>query len=286
MTKRKPKVIDSIQNELKMLFTEDIPDIALKEPVKGSEFIRKGFVECIDNKGIEHLLNKHKIYVLNEIHVSQTKLEVCCEDGKMHFLDTKFFKGIDYGPFIEGDSVSCAGFADSEQLEGKIINPAELIHLNGIVKSGDETHAVVSWSSYVFKIPNQQLRLRQRYPKLPDNPFKENDVVRCIIGYKSEIFPNWKYTVVAKDRERVLIKERSDRWYPHTHFILDNKSKTKQIRQNRDLKQSIREYLNLHSNEIVSPHDLIEYLKTLKHDVDVNVVINEIRDFARTSFHW
>lgn len=286
--KKQPNLPMTIEEEVKLL-EEELPDILLPEPIPGSPFIRKGFAECIDDKGYINSLVVGKTYKVNELHMDGDKIQVYGEDDEYHWVECKLFKAIDYGPFKENDVVMCHGF------EGVEPKPTEdlkgLLHQNATVKSATDTHATVMWGARsIFKIPNENLRLMSRKFSVGKNPFHKGDWVKCIRKNRGMNI-GWKYKLEDSQGDYVYIATPDgmvDKYY-HTLFIAVKPKERKVKVKKSNLEDYVRKFYNQYSYEKLTPAKLIKYIKDAgapKDIFDDEQVLQVIKKVTKTLFKW
>lgn len=293
VVKAKPVVKTLIQEELS-LFIDELPDIEVPEPVPGSPFIRRGFVECISDVGYETLLTLGRTYTVNELHLDGDKLQISCDDGDSHWITDKHFKAIDYGPFRIHDQVSCMGYEGVTSIKGSL-EPA-LLDQHGIVTEGNDTHAIVQWgSNFKFSIPNENLRLKKRHLQLGKNPFQSGDRVRCIKQHHDNVIVECVYTIQDAYDDYVHIREDDQgRKYYHNIFVkydrLSKKDRLKlKAQASLTLEDYVRKFYNEYSYDKLTPAKLIKHMrdsKVSKELLNEDEIMKVLKKINKTVFHW
>lgn len=287
----KPKVSTRIEDELQLIINE-MEDVDLTEPISGSPFIRRGFVECIDDINYERLLITGKTYRVNELHGDGNKLYITCEDGDNRWVPDTQFKAIDYGPFKPQDQVQLNGWANVEVISGEMDNGLRNVH--GSVESGDDQYAIVLWGrNHKFKIPNANLRLMKRHLQLGVNPFKPGDRVRAVKDSQN-IHVGCLYIIQQSYDDYVHVIEDNDHRHYHTVFKkydrLSKKEKIKALQhKSLTLQDYIRKFFNEHSYEALTPSKLYKYMKDSKvpkEFLNEEEIVQAVKLVNKSLFHW
>lgn len=289
VTKPKAPVKLTMQDEMRLIINE-LTDIEVPEPYIGSPFIRKGFVECIDNTGFEDLVIKDRVYTVNELHMDGNKLHISCSDGNHHWLSDKMFKAIDYGPFKQEDQVTCLGSEGAVLEDGKRA-PENLIGMTGIVIEGNNSNCVVAFGGAKITFPNENLRMRQRRTRPGKNPFKAGDRVKCVAdGRNQGLNVGCLYTVLEAydDNVRLVEDPDGDRYY-HNMFSKIEVKKKVQKKFKINIEDFVRKFYNKYSYEKLTPSKLIKHMKeenVPKEYLNEEEIIKALKHVSKSVFHW
>lgn len=274
----------SLQKEIDILLSQT-PDIELPEPESGSPFQRRGYVECISNKGHESQIEVGKAYRIQELGLDESSygnsfsLSGCEEEL---YFDSSLFKSINNGPFLVDDNVNIQGFSDVQDLTGNGFPDGLIDSDNGVVISATGTHAVVSFgTSYRYLSPNENLVLMKRYNK-QNSKFKSGDQVVCI--KHNDYITYGKMFKVESIRDTDIALQGHNRMYPSKWFK-STKLKPKAIKS-ISMEDHIRNYINARSYEKVTASMISKSMLEDNITGADSITLSDIRKVMKTTFKW
>lgn len=286
---QKRKVISTIEKELELL-VDEMPDIATPEPVAGSPFQRRGFVECIKNPDeLEEDLTIGKCYRVEEL-ASDDSLYIMNDSGDTKRIDSSLFKAIDHGPFRKSDQVQLLGISDVVGINCEVNR--DYIGSGGTVTEATETSAVVTFGGRQYKCPNTVIKLTKRQNILGKNPFKKGDRVRCIKDGRGGVaHVGCIYTIATVDGDWIYLNEDRDDRYLYNRFVKYDKIskaelKAKQKKAKILVTDQIRMFINKHSYEKWTATKLIKMMKDEKVPNADMITSKDVENVLEGMFRW
>lgn len=271
-------------------------DKELPEPVVGSQFQRRGFVECISNDGFEDKLTIGVIYRIEELGEDEATLLINGDNGNAKYYPGIMFKSIDHGPFKVQDEVEILGIIGATFKKAPsgatVDNLAGYMHAGVAIMevSGDKALVKIG-SSYEVWFPNENLKFRKRHIMLARNPFKPGDKVRCIKPY-ARINVGEMYTINHAADDSVILLEDTDHRYRHTYFVKYEKLSRKEIFRKKlesrmTLSDKVRTYINKTSS-MDTKLTPVKLRNAMINDnvIDDKVALVEINKIYKQIFSW
>jgi len=281
----------------KVYTPEEMFDMEIPEVSMGSPFIRRGFVECLNNE-VENGVHLTVGFVYRIEDVGQDGLFVNDDRGNMSIYPTDSFRSIDHGPFKVGDSVSIISAARAKidkNTYNSDVNINEYVGGEYRIDKATATHAtlILRNNSLIVTYPNESLKFKKRTQMLPPNPFKAGDKVRCIKDYKDHLNEGEMYAVRHIEDDFIYLKEMPDDRFRHNLFVKWDKQSKKQLfikrlRSQMKLTDQVRFYINRKDIIKNKQHPVVALRKAMLSDkiIDEKVTLKEVKQIYDTMFHW
>lgn len=282
---------------LPAILDKEIPDLAIPEPIPGSEFMRGTHIECISNKDVEEELTIGVVYKIEDL-APDDGVSVMNDLGNYHNYYNWHFKSIQHGPFKKDDEVSLNAGEDVEVVtkrQGDSDNDQALIgNFLGsryIVTVATDTYVHIKVrDGIVFKVPNRNLRFYRRNKMLKKNPFKVNDRVKCVKSHNS-LTLGCIYTISHLDGDSVFLKEYQDvERFRYNLFLKWDRPTKVQIRMKKHkakmkLADHVRYYVNRKGADKKS---LLKIRNEMLDDkiISEDVSLKDIKQICDTMFSW